>query len=95
MAKKAAAEAETVKTPAGLKTSLQSSPELAAVIGPEPLARTEAVSKIWAYIKAHDLQNPQNRREIVADEKLRLVFRTDKVTMFEMNKHLARHLAAR
>jgi upstream activation factor subunit UAF30 len=66
MAKKAAAE---VKAPAGLKTSLQPSPELAAVIGPEPLARTEAVSKIWAYIKAHELQNPQNRREIVADEK--------------------------
>jgi upstream activation factor subunit UAF30 len=93
MAKKAAAE--TAKAPAGLKTSLQPSPELAAVIGPEPLARTEAVSKIWAYIKAHELQNPQNRRELVADKKLKLVFGTDKVTMFEMNKHLARHLAAR
>ena len=56
------------QAPAGLKASLQPSPELAAVIGPELLARTEAVSKIWAYIKAHDLQNPQNRREIVADE---------------------------
>jgi upstream activation factor subunit UAF30 len=93
MAKKAAAE--TAKAPAGLKASLKPSPELAAVIGPEPLARTEAVSKIWAYIKAHDLQNPQNRREIVADKKLRLVFGTDKVNMFEMNKHLGRHLAAR
>ena len=93
MAKKAAAE--TVRASAGLKAALQPSPELAAVIGPELLARTEAVSKIWAYIKAHDLQNPQNRREIVADKKLRLVFGTDKVTMFEMNKHLARHLAAR
>jgi chromatin remodeling complex protein RSC6 len=93
MAKKAAAE--TVKAPAGLKASLQPSPELAAVIGPEPLARTEAVSKIWAYIKAHDLQNPQNRREIVADDKLKPVFGADKVTIFEINKHLARHLAAR
>ena len=93
MAKKAAAE--PVKAPAGLKASLQPSPELAAVIGPEPLARTEAVSKIWAYIKAHDLQNPQNRREIVADDKLKPVFGADKVTMFEINKHLARHLAAR
>ena len=65
------------------------------MIGPEPLARTEAVSKIWAYIKAHDLQNPKNRREIVADDKLKPVFGTDKVTIFEINKHLARHLAAR
>ena len=59
------------------------------------MARTEAVSKIWAYIKAHDLQNSQNRREIVADDKLKPVFGTDKVTMFEISKHLARHLAAR
>jgi chromatin remodeling complex protein RSC6 len=50
------------------------------------------VSKVWDYIKAHDLQNPGNRREILADAKLRKVFGKDKVTMFEMNKHLAQHL---
>ncbi len=50
------------------------------------------VSKVWAYIKANKLQNPENGREIVADDKLRKVFGKDKVTMFEMNKHLAQHL---
>ena len=40
----------------------------------------------------HNLQNPENRREILADDKLTKVFGTDKVTMFEMNKHLTRHL---
>ena len=50
------------------------------------------VSKVWDYIKANNLQNPENRREILADDKLREVFGKDKVTMFEMNKHLARHL---
>ena len=50
------------------------------------------VSKVWAYIRAHNLQNPENRREILADDKLRLVFDKDKVTMFEMNKYLAAHL---
>jgi upstream activation factor subunit UAF30 len=50
------------------------------------------VSKIWEYIRSHDLQNPDNRREILADDKLRRVFGKNKVTMFEMNKHLAGHL---
>ena len=51
------------------------------------------VSKVWDYIKAHNLQNPENRREILADDKLRPVFGKDKVTMFEMNKLLAAHLS--
>ena len=50
------------------------------------------MSKMWEYIRSHDLQNPDNRREILADDKLRRVFGKDKVTMFEMNKHLAGHL---
>jgi chromatin remodeling complex protein RSC6 len=50
------------------------------------------VSKIWKYIRANNLQNPENRREILADNKLRKVFGKDKVTMFEMNKHLTQHL---
>jgi upstream activation factor subunit UAF30 len=49
-------------------------------------------SKVWDYIKARNLQNPENRREILADDALRKVFGKDKVTMFEMNKHLAQHL---
>ena len=76
-----------------LQKALQPSEELAAVVGgPEPLPRGEAVSKVWDYIKAHNLQNPEDRREILADDKLRKVFGKDKVTMFEMNKHLAQHL---
>ena len=76
-----------------LQKALQPSEELAAVVGgPAPLSRSEAVSKVWDYIKAHNLQNPENRREILADDELRKVFGKDKVTMFEMNKHLAQHL---
>ena len=75
-----------------LQKPVQPSPELAAVVGPAPLPRGVVVSKVWDYIKAHDLQNPSNRREILADAKLRKVFGKDKVTMFEMNKHLAEHL---
>jgi chromatin remodeling complex protein RSC6 len=62
------------------------------VVGSAPLARGQVVSKMWEYIRSHDLQNPENRREILADDKLRKVFGKDKVTMFEMNKHLVGHL---
>jgi upstream activation factor subunit UAF30 len=71
---------------------LQPSEELAAVVGPSALSRGEVVSKVWEYIRSHNLQNPENRREILADTKLRKIFGKDKVTMFEMNKHLAQHL---
>ena len=75
-----------------LQKPLQPSEELAAVIGSGPLPRGQVVSKMWEYIRSHNLQNPQNRREILADDKLRRVFGKDKVTMFEMNKHLTDHL---
>jgi len=77
----------------GLQKPLQPSQELAAVIGSRPLPRGQVVSKMWDYIRSHNLQNPQNRREIIADEKLRKVFGKDKVNMFEMNKHLTQHLS--
>ena len=57
------------------------------------MARGEVVSKVWEYIKEHKLQNPDDGREILADEKLQKVFGKPKVTMFEMNKFLAAHLS--
>jgi chromatin remodeling complex protein RSC6 len=78
--------------PNALQKPLQPSEELAAVVGSDPLPRGQVVSKMWEYIRSHKLQNPENRREILADNKLRKVFGKDKVTMFEMNKHLAQHL---
>ena len=72
---------------------LQPSRELAEVVGAAPLPRSEAVSRMWAYIKKHKLQNEENKREIISDVKLAAIFdNKDKVSMFEMNKHLARHL---
>jgi len=80
------------RKPNALQQPLQPSPELAAVVGEGTMARGEVVSKVWEYIKAHHLQNPEDGREIIADDKLRRVFGKDRVTMFEMNKHLAQHL---
>ena len=80
------------KVKPALMRPLQPSKELAAVVGSKPLPRPEVVSKVWDYIKTHKLQDPQNKREIMADEKLQPVFGKNRVTMFEMNKHLAQHL---
>lgn len=83
----------TGKPTNALQKPLTPSPELAAVIGSGQFSRGETVSKIWEYIKKNNLQNPENKREIIADAKLKPVFSgKDKVTMFEMNKHLALHL---
>ena len=57
------------------RSRLQPSNELAAVVGSAPLPRTEVVSKVWEYIKANNLQNPANKREILADDKLKAVLR--------------------
>ena len=78
--------------PNALQQPLQPSEELAAVVGGGTMARGEVVSKVWEYIKANKLQNPDDGREILADDKLKKVFGKDKVTMFEMNKYLAQHL---
>jgi chromatin remodeling complex protein RSC6 len=76
-----------------LQQPLTPSPQLAAVIGSGQVTRGNVVSKIWTYIKQHNLQNPANRREIIADDKLKAVFNGEaKVSMFEMNKHIAKHL---
>jgi len=90
-AKKTTAKKADAK-PNALQKPLQPSKELAAVVGAGPLSRGEVVSKVWDYIKKNNLQNPQNKREILADDKLQPVFGKKKVTMFEMNKHLAQHL---
>ena len=83
-----------VETPNSvLMMPLQPSPELAVIVGSAPLPRSDAVSKVWDYIKKYKLQNPQNKREIMADNNLKAVFGgRNKVTMSEMNKYLAQHL---
>ena len=96
MAKKSGDAPATWKAPpkanTGYSKPLQPSKELAANDGSDPLPRSEVVSKMWDYIRKHKLQNPENKREIIADAKLEPIFGKKKVTMFEMNKHLAAHL---
>ena len=57
------------------------------------LTRTEVVKLMWEYIKANNLQNPKNKRNILADTKLKAVFGKDEVTMFEMTGLVGKHLS--
>ena len=69
------------------------SADLEAVVGKGPMPRSQVVKQIWVYIKKHNLQNPANKRNILADEKLLKVFGGKKeVTMFEMTKLVSAHL---
>lgn len=69
------------------------SPELEAVTGKGPMPRSEVVKALWAYIKKNDLQDPKNKRNINADDKLKVVFGGKAVVnMFEMTKLVSAHL---
>lgn len=97
-AKKAAPKKKAVKKAkrkpnAAFMKALTPSDALAAVIGSKGVPRTEAVKKIWVYIKANKLQDAKNRRMINADAKLKVVFGgKSQVSMFDMAKHLSNHL---
>jgi chromatin remodeling complex protein RSC6 len=95
--KKVAAKKAPAK--AGAKTSAFMKPmkltgELEAVVGKGPMARSEVVKALWLYIKKNKLQDEKNKRNINADDKLKLVFAGKKtVNMFEMTKLVSAHLS--
>jgi DNA topoisomerase-3 len=92
-ARKAPAAAKTPRTRAASTAAGQVPSEaLAAVIGPEPVARTQVIKKLWDYIKANGLQDAADKRSINADAKLLPVFGKPKVTMFELAGIAGKHL---
>src|SRR5512140_248484 len=96
-AKKPAARAKKPaakrKPNAAFMKPMTPSSTLAAVVGNNPMPRTEVTSKLWGYIKKNNLQDKANRRMINADDKLKEVFGGKKqVSMFEMTKLVAKHL---
>jgi upstream activation factor subunit UAF30 len=93
--KKSAAKPAVARKPnAAFMKPMNLSPALAAVIGAAPIPRTEVTKKIWEYIKKHDLQDAANRRNINADDKLKVIFGGKaQVSMFEMTKLISAHLS--
>ena len=69
------------------------SEELAAIVGRGPMPRTEVTKKLWAYIKSHRRQDPNNKRNIIPDDKLAKVIGKKPINMFEMTKAVSKHLS--
>ena len=82
------------KTNSAFMKPMTISAELAAVVGNGPMPRSEVVKQLWKYIKKENLQDPQNKRNINADENLKKVFDGKAtVNMFEMTKLISKHLS--
>src|SRR5271166_3370804 len=91
MAKKQKTEAK--KANAAFLKPVQPDDSLAAIVGSTPLPRTELTKKLWEYIREHKLQDPKEKRNINADDKLKAIFNgKQKVSMFEMTKLVNEHL---
>jgi upstream activation factor subunit UAF30 len=90
------ASAKSKRRPsAAFMKPVQPDEKLSAIIGNEPLPRTDITRKVWDYIRSHNLQDPENKTLIRADDNLRQVFDgKDKVSMFEMTKLVFGHVKA-
>ena len=94
MAKKTAKKSARKPNAAFMKP-MQPSAALSEVVGSKPIPRTEVTKKLWLYIKKNKLQDAKNRRNIKADEALKVVFGGKAVVnMFEMTKLVNKHLKA-
>jgi upstream activation factor subunit UAF30 len=79
----------------GLSAAVTPSSELAAIVGSEPIPRSEVTKRVWDYIKSNGLQDQTNKRMINADDKLRVIFGgKNQVSMFEMTALVSKHLKA-
>src|SRR5690606_18174567 len=81
------------KPNAAFMKAMTPSAQLAEFVGAAPLPRTQAVKKMWDYIKKHDLQDSKNRRQINANGNLEKLFGAKSITMFDLAKIINKHLS--
>ncbi|CAL0311329.1 unnamed protein product [Lupinus luteus] len=76
----------------GIMKPRRVSPEMQALVGLPEISRTQALKHIWAYIKQNNLQDPENKKVIICDEKLKKVFAgRDQVGMLEIAGLISPH----
>ena len=81
-------------TNTGLSAPMKLSEELAAIVGADQMSRPEVTKQLWVYIKKHDLQDPADKRTIVADEKLLKIFGGEKkVNMMKLAGFVSKHVS--
>ncbi|KAK4995752.1 hypothetical protein LTR66_004492 [Elasticomyces elasticus] len=78
----------------GFHKPMALSDPLSALLQETSLSRPQTVKKIWEYVKARELQDPNDKRQIRCDDAMRAVFKQDRVHMFTMNKILNHNLYA-
>ncbi|KAF6844612.1 swib mdm2 domain protein [Colletotrichum musicola] len=80
------------KAGGGFQKPFNLSDPLAELVGETQLSRPQVVKKLWEHIKANQLQDPENKRQILCDDKMHAIFKQPKVDMFQMNKMIGSHL---
>ncbi|HET8881020.1 MAG TPA: SWIB/MDM2 domain-containing protein [Solimonas sp.] len=82
------------KPSAALMRPMTPSATLAEIVGSKAIPRGQITKNLWAYIKKHNLQDKNNKRQINADDKLKKVFGgKSSVNMFEMTKLVSKHIS--
>lgn len=82
----------TKKTGTGLSAPVQPDKVLGAIVGMNAMPRTEIVKKLWDYIKAEKLQDANDKRTILADDKLKPLFGTNKLNMMKLAGCISAHV---
>ena len=98
-AESSTASVQSIMSPVrnGLQKPLFVSKELAAIIGTkedEKISRPEVTKKLWAYLKTHKLQDPNNMQWFTPDEAMAPVFGKGRIRAFSMSKYFKGHLTS-
>ncbi|XP_039004100.1 upstream activation factor subunit spp27-like [Hibiscus syriacus] len=83
---------EVNKRGGGFNKVCNLSPQLQELLGVPSLARTEVVKQVWAYFRERNLQDPDNKKNVICDESLHALFGVHSIDMFQMNKALSKHI---
>lgn len=87
------------RSPSGFVKPTKISDELASFLGKDKgteMARTEVTREINKYIRAHELQDKENGRQINPDTKLSALLKlkkSDVLTYFNLQKYMSPHFA--
>ena len=77
---------------AGLTRPNKLSSELSDIVGVEEASRAELMKLLFAYLKEHNLKDPENGQFFTPDKKMSKVFGKDKIRAFSMSKFIGEHL---
>jgi len=95
--KKSKSEKKAKKEPSGFANASPISDDLSSFLGlpaNSKVPRTEVTSKLYAYVKEKNLQNPENKKQIIPDEALLKLINPDPskpVTFFNIQAYIKHH----